>query len=145
MARALEIEKEDILANYRDATQQVERLEHTVETISAENKELFGQVQNTQKEVGGASFQIAEYQQKEENYIQEIMTLERHIDHVTRQLEDTSKSNNQLASEREQILEELSTFKGIANNQEANKTELQREISRFENEKISLQQRIQES
>ena len=73
------------------------------------------------------------------------MTLERHIDHVTRQLEETSKSNNQLASEREQILEELSTFKGIANNQEANKTELQREISRFENEKISLQQRIQES
>ena len=36
------------------------------------------------------------------------------------------------------------TFKGIANNQEANKTELQREISRFENEKISLNQRILE-
>ena len=50
-----------------------------------------------------------------------------------------------MATEREQIIEELATFKGIASNQEANKTELQREISRFENEKISLQQHIAES
>ena len=63
---------------------QVERLEHTVDTLSGENKELFGQVQVTQKEVGGASFALAEHQQKEENYVQEILTLERHIDHVTR-------------------------------------------------------------
>ena len=41
LARALEIEKEDILANYRDSCLQVERLEHTVETISAENKDLY--------------------------------------------------------------------------------------------------------
>lgn len=59
--RALEIEKEDILANYRDSCLQVERLEHTVETISQENKDLFAQVQDTQKEVGGASFAIAEH------------------------------------------------------------------------------------
>jgi len=76
--------------------------------------------------------------------VQEILTLERHIDHVTRQLEEAQKNNNQLSSEREQIYEELVTFKGIANNQEANKTELQREISRFENEKISVSQRIHE-
>lgn len=61
-ARALEIEKEDILANYRDSALQVERLEHTVETLSGENRELFGQVQETQKEVGGASFALADYQ-----------------------------------------------------------------------------------
>ena len=142
--RALEIEKEDILANYRDACLQVERLEHTVETVSAENKELFTEVQNTKKEVGGASFQLQEHQQKEENYVQEILTLERHIDHVTRQLEEATRDKTNLATERDQIFEELHTFKGIANNQEANKTELQREISRFENEKISLNQHIME-
>ena len=76
--------------------------------------------------------------------MQEILTLERHIDHVTRQLEDSQKACNQLTTEREQIYEELHTFKGIANNQEANKTELQREISRFENEKIAMNQRIME-
>lgn len=43
-----------------------------------------------------------------------------------------------MATERDQIYEELATFKGIANNQEANRTELQREISRTENEKINL-------
>ena len=60
-SRALEIEKENILANYRDSALQNERLEHTVETLSGENKELFGQVQETQNEVGGASFALAEH------------------------------------------------------------------------------------
>lgn len=73
------------------------------------------------------------------------MTLERHIDHVARQLEESQRNNNLMATERDQIYDELVTFKGIANNQEANKTELQREISRSENEKISLNQRILES
>ena len=101
MVRALEIEKEDILANYRDSCLQVERLEHTVETLSAENRDLFSQVNSTQKEVGGASYQITELQQKEENYIQEILTLERHIDHVTRQLEDCTKQHGEIATERD--------------------------------------------
>ena len=56
--------------------------------------------------------------------MQEILTLERHIDHVTRQLEEAQQSQGQLAQERETFYEELQTFKGIANNQEANKTEL---------------------
>ena len=39
--RALELEKEDILANYKDACLQVERLNQTVETLSHENKDLY--------------------------------------------------------------------------------------------------------
>jgi hypothetical protein len=49
-----------------------------------------------------------------------------------------------MATERENLVDELNTFKGIANNQESNKTELQRTISRAENEKISLNQHIME-
>ena len=76
--------------------------------------------------------------------MQEILTLERHIDNITRQLEDSSKQNHAMATEREHLVDELNTFKGIANNQESNKTELQRTISRAENEKISLNQHIME-
>jgi len=65
--------------------------------------------------------------------------LERHIDHVTRQLEEASKAQNDFAHERDGMLDELNTFKKIANNQEANRTELQRSISRAENQKINLQ------
>jgi predicted nucleic acid-binding Zn-ribbon protein len=39
--RALELEKEDILQNYRDACLAIERLESTVDQISGENKELY--------------------------------------------------------------------------------------------------------
>ena len=76
--------------------------------------------------------------------MQEILTLERHIDNVTRQLEDACKSNQALTLEKETLEEELVSFKGIANSQEANKTELQRTISRAENEKISLKQHVME-
>ena len=142
--RALELEKEDILANYKDACLQVERLNQTVETLSHENKDLYVQVQSQQKDMGGYSYQAQEFERKEENYVQEILTLERHIDNITRQLEDSSKQNHAMATERENLVDELNTFKGIANNQESNKTELQRTISRAENEKISLNQHIME-
>lgn len=66
--------------------------------------------------------------------------MERHIDHITRQLEDTNKHLNIIASERDQIYEELTTFKNLQMNQEHSKTDLQRAISRNENEKHSLRQ-----
>ena len=47
-----------------------------------------------------------------------------------------------MATERDQIYDELTTFKGIANNQEANKTELQREIHHYESEKIQTNQHV---
>lgn len=78
---------------------------------------------------------MAEADKKEENFVQEIMTLERHIDHITRQLEDLNKHYNICASERDQLLDELHTFRNIHTNQESNKTELQRAISRAENDK----------
>lgn len=55
-ARALELEKEDILQNYREACMQIERLDSTVEQISSENKEIYVQLQNAQKDIGGAAY-----------------------------------------------------------------------------------------
>ena len=78
------MEKEDILQNYRDACQQNERLQHTIEQVSDENKDLYSQVTGAQKDMSGASYQLAEFEKKEENYVHEIMTLEKHIDHITR-------------------------------------------------------------
>ena len=40
-------------------------------------------------------------EKKEENYVQEILTLERHIDQITRQLEEASKTGHQIALERD--------------------------------------------
>lgn len=103
---------------------QVERLEQSVESLSQENRDLYVQMQNAEKDMGGASYQLTELQKKEENYVQEILTLERHIDHVTRQLEDTQKCGREVETQRDQLDEELKAFKSISMNQEANKTEL---------------------
>lgn len=72
------------------------------------------------------------------------MTLERHIDHITRQLEQAHKHQNTIAEERDQLQSELDTFKGVTMNQEQARTEMQRAISRFENEKLFHSQQEQE-
>lgn len=99
-------------------------------------------MQNAQKDIGAAAYQIAEMDKKEENFVQEIMTLERHIDHITRQLEDLHKHYNAVANERDQVFDELQTFKSIHTHQETNKTELQRAISRAENTSYSLKEQL---
>lgn len=40
-ARAIELEKEDILNNYRDACQQIDRLEENMQKIQEENRDLY--------------------------------------------------------------------------------------------------------
>jgi len=45
------------------------------------------------------------------------LTLERHIDHVTRQVEEGQKTTNLVAQERDQIQNELNSFKGISMNE----------------------------
>lgn len=42
--RAIELEKEDILGNYRDANLQIEQLTQTLETVTTENRDLYIQV-----------------------------------------------------------------------------------------------------
>ena len=68
-ARAVELEKEDILGNYRDACQQIDRLQETVDKVSEENRELYGQLQQAKTEVGGAAHHLNEHKKKEENYV----------------------------------------------------------------------------
>jgi hypothetical protein len=52
--RALELEKEDILKNYRDTLQQIEGLQSSVDTLGQENRQIYGQLQNSKSEGGGA-------------------------------------------------------------------------------------------
>ena len=42
--RALELEKEDILKNYRDTLQQIEGLQSSVDTLGQENRQIYGQL-----------------------------------------------------------------------------------------------------
>ena len=77
-------------------------------------------------------------EKKEENYVQEILTLERHIDTVTRQLEEANKQIFEMAQESDRLVDEITTFKSVAMGQEQNRTELQRTISKYENEKFVL-------
>jgi hypothetical protein len=49
-----------------------------------------------EKNMGGSAFVIKELKQKEQNYIAEIKTLERHIDHLTHQLEMAHKAMREI-------------------------------------------------
>jgi peptidoglycan hydrolase CwlO-like protein len=60
-----------------------------------------------EKNAGGSVFAIKELQTKEQNYIAEIKTLERHIDHLTHQLELAHKAMRETQEERDRMNMEL--------------------------------------
>ena len=58
--------------------------------MSIENKEAYARIQALEKDVYGAQMRLRDVELREQNCIQEIHTLERHIDHLTHQLELTN-------------------------------------------------------
>lgn len=85
--RALELEKHDVLTNYRSACLESERNGEAVKQLTQENREAYLQLQALEKELYGCQMALREVQAREQNCIQEIHTLERHIDHLTHQME----------------------------------------------------------
>jgi proline dehydrogenase len=90
------MEKQDVLQNYRDSCAENERHQETIKQITEEHNNLYAKCLDLEKNVGGSQFFIKEMQQKEQNYISEIKTLERHIDHLTHQLELAHKAMREI-------------------------------------------------
>ena len=64
--------------------------------MTEEHQRLYQKCLDSEKNQGGAAFAIKELRQKEQNYISEIKTLERHLDHLTHQLELSHKSMREI-------------------------------------------------
>lgn len=72
-----------MLQNYRDACAESERHQEATRQLQDEHNKLYQRCLDMEKNAGGSVFAIKELQTKEQNYIAEIKTLERHIDHLT--------------------------------------------------------------
>lgn len=88
-----------------------------------------------EKSMGGSQFQIKQLGQKEQNYIAEIKTLERHIDHLTHQLELAHKAMREIQEERDKLEIEVSNHQTMNMTNENNKDGLQRLCSQLEQDK----------
>lgn len=88
-----------------------------------------------EKSMGGSQFQIKQLGQKEQNYIAEIKTLERHIDHLTHQLELAHKAMREIQEERDKLEIEVSNHQTMNMTNENNKDGLQRMCSQLEQDK----------
>lgn len=95
-----------------------------------------------EKGMGGNQFMIKELQQKEQNYFAEIKTLERHIDHLTHQLELAHKAMKEIQEERDKLEIEINNHRQMNMTQENNTEGLQRLCSQLEQDKNFMQQQI---
>lgn len=95
-----------------------------------------------EKNAGGSVFAIKELQTKEQNYIAEIKTLERHIDHLTHQLELAHKAMRETQEERDRMNVELNNQRQFNVSQENGQESLQRMCSQLEQDKQFMQQQI---
>ena len=76
-----------MLTNYRQACLENERLTQSIAQLTQEAKDTYAQLQVLEKELYGTQLRLREVEQREQSCIQEIHTLERHIDHLTHQYE----------------------------------------------------------
>ena len=60
--RALEMEKQDILQNYRDATLENERHQETIKQLTDDHNKLYQRGLDMEKNMGGSQFMIKELQ-----------------------------------------------------------------------------------
>ena len=138
--RALELEKHDVLTNYRSACLESERLQEAVQQLSVENKTVFVQAQALEKEVYGCQMRLREVEQREQNCVSEIHTLERHIDHLTHQLELAQMAVREAREEREAIVADINSHRTLSYNLELTSQDMQRYVAQLENDKASLKQ-----
>ena len=101
------MEKQDVLANYRDACAESERHQETIKQLQEEHNKLYQKSIDLEKNMGGSQYLIKEQQQKEQNYLTEIKTLERHLDHLTHQLELNHKAMRELQEDRDNLEKEV--------------------------------------
>lgn len=126
------MEKQDILQNYRDSCAENERHQDAVKQVTDEHTRLYQKCLDMEKNAGGSTFFIKELQQKEQNYIAEIKTLERHLDHLTHQLELAHKAMRELQEDRDGFEVEINNHKTMSMNIENNKENLQRHCAQLE-------------
>ena len=60
--RALEMEKQDILQNYRDSCVENQRHQDTIRQVSEEHNKLYQKCLDLEKKMGGTHFMIKELQ-----------------------------------------------------------------------------------
>lgn len=92
--------------------------------------------------MGGTHYMIKELQQKEQNYIAEIKTLERHIDHLTHQLELAHKAMREIQDERDRLEIEINNHKQMGMNLDSQQENLQRLCAQLEQDKCFMSQQI---
>jgi chromosome segregation ATPase len=110
--------------------------------MQEEHNQLYQKYLDLEKSMGGSGFAIKELQQKEQNYIAEIKTLERHIDHLTHQLELAHKAMKELEEHRDKLEIEVNNHRTMNQNIENNQEGLQRLCSQLEQDKLFMQQQI---
>lgn len=138
--RAIELEKHDVLANYRSACLESERLNEALQGLTMENKEAFNRMGLLEKELHGSHLRQRELESREASYIAEIHTLERHIDHLSHQLELAHQEMRDLQTQRDAVMQDIQTRRQVAHTQEMSMQDMQRYLAQLENDKVAMKQ-----
>jgi len=79
---------------------------------------------------------IRDIEQREQGLVQEIHTLERHIDHLNHQLELSSGAVREARDERDAIIADINSHRTMSYNLELTSQDMQRYVVQLENDKV---------
>lgn len=138
------MEKDDILKNYRNVCLDSERLQDNIQQLGKENQQLYARVHQLERELGGMSHKMGDIESRETHVVQEIRQLERHIEHLTYQLEMAHKVIKELQEQKDNILYDIDNQKNLSQTLEANREDLGRHIAQLEADKAMMQQHMRD-
>lgn len=89
-----------------------------------ENKEAYNRISLVEKELHGTHLRMRELESRESSYISEIHTLERHIDHLSHQLELAHQELRDLQTQRDAVIHDIQTQRQLSHTLEMSTQDL---------------------
>jgi len=111
--RQAELERDDILNNYRGVCLENERLKRNIDEFSGDNQQYFKKLKDYEREINLLKAQIQQLEIKENQYLNEISSYERNISLLNQRLEQADTVIQQTQAAKDRLLKDYQEIKQV--------------------------------
>ena len=111
--RATELEKEDILSNYKAVCAENDRLKRNNDELTSDNQEFFRGLKENEREIMFLKGELQQSEIKESQFMNELAAYERNVNMLNRRLEQADSMVREGHDAKERLLRDLSQIQQV--------------------------------
>jgi len=142
--RAAEMERDDLVANYKQVCTENERLKRNNEELTADGQDHFKKIKDLEREVAFLRGQTKQLEEKEAQYLNELAAYERNVHQLNKQLQQVESRVKDAHDSKEKLLKSLNQSREITEDFGHSRDDLSRRLARSEQEKAVLADQIRD-